>query len=127
MNFALELLPGTFVICRLDPDAPIPNWAMGAIVSITRTSEELSIVCEQEEVPQDVQAERGWQCLRVAGKLDFSLVGVIARLTTTLAEAGISVFVVSSYDTDFVLVRESDLEDAITALRQAGHTVVGQT
>ena len=69
MNLTLELLTNTFAVCRLDFNAPIPDWAQGDFVSITRTPDELSIVCRQEDVPDDVQAERGWRCLRVVGKL----------------------------------------------------------
>ena len=119
----LTLLPDTLAICRLEPDTPIPDWATGTFVSLTRTTGELSVVCSQETVPEDVQAERGWRCLRVSGKLDFSMVGVIAGLTTALADVGISIFVVSSYDTDFVLLREADLEGAMGALAGTGHQV----
>lgn len=123
MRFTLEILPDTFAICRLASDATIPDWAQGEFVSITRTQEELSIVCRQEDAPGDLQAERGWRCLRIVGKLDFSLVGVIASLTGALAEAGINVFVVSTFDTDFVLVREQDLEKAVGVLGEKGHSV----
>ena len=123
MTFTLNLLPTTLAVCRLEADAPIPDWATGTFVSITRTTEELSIVCDQERVPQDVKTERDWRCMRVAGPLDFSMVGVIAPLTGVLAAANISVFVVSSFDTDFVMVREADVEKAMDVLRQEGHEV----
>ena len=123
MNFTLNLLPTTLAICRPDPDAPIPDWVSGDFVSITRTPDELSVVCDQQKVPQTVRAEHGWRCLKVAGPLGFSMVGVIAGLTTVLAEANISVFVVSSFDTDFVMVREADVEKAMEMLRDAGHEV----
>jgi hypothetical protein len=122
-NLTLNLLPTTLTVCRLDPNAPIPGWATGTFVSITRTVDELSIVCDQQKVPQDVRAERDWRCFRVAGLLEFSMVGVIASLTGILAAANISVFVVSSFDTDFVMVREADVEKAMNVLRQAGHEV----
>ena len=123
MNLDLIVLPDTYAICRLDPNMPIPEWAKGESVSITRTPDELSIVYRQDHVSDGIQSEPGWRCLRVAGKLDFSLVGVIASLTRTLAEAGISVFVVSSFDTDFVLVREQDLEKAAGVLEEARHNI----
>ena len=106
MKFTIELLPDTLAICRLAHGAAIPDWAQGEFISITRTQEELSIVCHQENVPDYVRAERGWCCLRIVGKLDFSLVGVIAQLTKLLADANISVFVASTYDTDYFLVRQ---------------------
>jgi len=126
LNLTLELLTATFAVCRLDFDAPIPDWAHCDFVSITRTRDEMSIVCRQEEVPDDVQAERGWRCLRVVGKLEFSLVGVIASLTKVLADAEISVFVVSTFDTDYLLVRQIDVNRTVEALKDAGHTVRNQ-
>ena len=115
----LTLVPvdGSFVVCRLAADAPVPAWAAGGpFVSITRTATELSVVCRQEAVPEGVRCERGWRCLRVAGTLDFSLVGVLASLLNPLAEAGISVFVVSTFDTDYLLVKEDNLEAATEVL-----------
>lgn len=122
-TFALEALPGTFAVCRLDPSEGVPQWAAGTMSSITRTSEELSIVCSQEDVPGDVTSESGWRCLRVVGPLEFSMVGVIASLTGILATANISVFVISTFDTDLVLVKQADLEAAIESLTAAGHVV----
>lgn len=121
MNFLLEILPGHYAVCRLRPEAAIPDWAVGDVVSITRTATELSIVCQQQSVPDDVQAEGNWRCLRVAGKLDFSLVGVLANLTGLLADAGVSVFVFSTFDTDYLLVAKSDLDPALAALTDGGH------
>ena len=120
MMFNLEILPGAYVICRLNPEEPIPKWLRGELVSVTRTSEELSVVCSAEGVPHDVQRESGWRCLRVIGKLDFSLVGVIARITTVLADEGLSVLTLSTFNTDYFLVRETDLQRAVHALRNAG-------
>ena len=118
--FELQLLTGNYVVCRLAPDEPVPAWALGHLVSTTRTPEELSIVCRDTDVPGDVQSEPGWRCLRVAGKLDFSLVGVIARITTVLADAGISVFTISTFDTDYFFVRKIDLDRALKAWNEAG-------
>jgi len=117
-RLALEWIPGRFAVCRLDPGAAIPAWAVegGPLVSITRTEDELSIVAPEEAVPSEVQAERGWDAIRVVGKLDFSMVGVLAGLTGALAEAGVSVFAVSTFDTDILLVREGDSEAAVVAL-----------
>ena len=123
MLFDLELLSGNYVICRIEPNKSIPEWAHGEFVSLTRTGDELSIVCPDRNVPDDVQRESGWRCLRVAGKLDFSLVGVIATITAILADADISTFVVSTFDTDYLLVRELDLDGATAALVQAGYSV----
>lgn len=123
MTSRLTLLPGAFAVCRLEPHASLPDWATGGFVSMTRTRDELSIVCDQETVPHGVQTERNWRCLRIAGALDFAVVGVVASLTSVLAAAAISVFVVSTFDTDYVLVKEGDLEVAVESLRSAGHAV----
>jgi hypothetical protein len=120
----LELLPGRLAVCRLDADAPLPEWAAaGDFVSLTRTDSELSIVCLQEGVPAGVCAEPGWRCLRVKGPLGFGLTGVLASLASPLASSGVSIFVVSTYDTDYLMVQERDLERGVSALESAGHAV----
>lgn len=120
----LALLPGRYAVCRLDPSDAIPNWADGGgFVSISRTPEELSIVCDESRVPDGVRAERGHRCLGVQGPLPFELTGVAASLTAPLAAAGISLLLIATYDTDYVLVREELLDRAVDALRAAGHTL----
>src|SRR5438093_11466986 len=117
-RLTLTVLADQFAVCKLTPEAPIPAWAItGAFSSITRTADELSIVCRQDAVPEGAVCERGWRCLRVAGTIPFSAVGVLASLTAPLAEAGISLFAVSTFDTDYLLVKEKDLEAALDALR----------
>jgi hypothetical protein len=93
------------------------------LFSITRAADELSVVCPQNLVPDGVRCERGWRCLRVAGTLDFSMIGVVASLVAPLAKAGVSVFVVSTFDTDYLLMKECDLERASATLRATGHQV----
>lgn len=122
--YTLEILTGTFAILRLDANERAPEWAIGEFVSITRTRDELSIVCPEENVPHDFQRESSWRCLRIVGRLDFSIVGVIASLTRVLATANISVFVVSTFDTDYLLVKDCDLEEAAESIRSAGHLVL---
>jgi hypothetical protein len=120
----LLLLDGTFAICRLDGNTPIPAWAIaGHFFSITRTADELSVVGCQDAVPEGVVCERGWRCLRVVGTVPFSVVGALASLTALLAEAGISVFAISTFDTDYLLVKEKDLAAALDALRRQGHAI----
>ena len=120
----LSLLPETFAICRLAANAEIPDWALrGEFVSITRTRDELSIVCAQSNVPDETQCERDWRALKVEGVMDLSLVGVLASLATPLANAGVAIFAISTFDTDYLLVKSAQLEDAIAALRDAGHRV----
>lgn len=118
-SIKLEWLSGSYAVCRLAPDADIPAWADARntpFTSISRSNDELSIVARADVVPAEIRAERGWCALRVRGKLDFSLVGVLASLTRALAEAGVSVFAVSTYDTDYLLIRESDREHAAKVL-----------
>jgi hypothetical protein len=121
-SLKLILVPGTYAICRLPADVAFPSWATGAFVAITRTADELSVVCRQEVVPEGIRNEGSWHCLRVAGTLDFTLVGVLASLLVPLAEAGVGVFCISTFDTDYLLVR--DLERATEALQLAGHSIL---
>jgi hypothetical protein len=119
----LTLLADKFGICRMSADAGLPAWLGGELVSVTRTAEELSVVCRADAVPDSVRCEKGWRCLRVAGTLDFALVGVLASLVGPLAEAWVSVFAVSTFNTDYLLVKEADLERAVRTLETAGHCV----
>jgi uncharacterized protein len=122
-QLTLSLVSGDLAICRLDAQAPIPAWAGGSFYSITRTPDELSIVCDQRNVPDGIPCERGWRALRVRGQLDFALTGVLASLAAPLADAGISLFVISTFDTDYVLVKEINLRQALAALEKAGHII----
>lgn len=120
----LDLWPGLLAVCRLAPDAPPADWmTAGAVSSVTRTPAELSVVCAEAAVPEAVVAERGWRALAVRGPLDFALTGVLARLAAPLAEAGVPIFVVSTYDTDVLMVQGGQLAEAVAALRAAGHEV----
>ena len=114
----IEWMPGRYAVCRRGPDADVPGWALASepLACVTRTDRELSIVARDEAVPAAETAERGWVALRVAGTLDFSTVGVLARLSGALAEAGVSLLALSTHDTDILLVRESDAERAAAAL-----------
>jgi uncharacterized protein len=121
----LALLDGELGIARLGPDDPVPAWGgQGPVCSTTRTGQELSVLCAAGAIPEGVRAERGWRCLRVAGRLDFSLTGVLASIAGPLAAAGVSIFALSTYDTDYVLVAARSLDVAVEALRRAGHEVV---
>jgi hypothetical protein len=115
---------GRFAVCKLSPGSAIPAWATaGDIFSVVRTVEELSVVCRQEMVPAGTQAEVDWRCLRVAGAMPFTLVGVLASLTRPVAAAGVGVFAVSTFDTDYLFFKEAELPAAVAALRGAGHSV----
>lgn len=123
-GYAIEVLPDTFAVCRLDPGAEVPPWAsQGSIVSVSRTDAELSIVCAASVVPPGVAAERHFRALRVRGPLPFDAVGVLASLVGPLAGAGISIFSISTYDTDYLLMHSDHLEPAIRVLKDAGHVV----
>ena len=124
MILELDLLPGLFAVCRLDPSAELPvTRDSGAFWSVTRTASELSVICAQDAIPAGAVVEGGWRGLRVAGPLDFALTGVAAALTAPLAEAGISVLPVATFDTDYLFVREEALPRALAALAAAGHVV----
>ena len=120
----LRVLRDRLAVARLEPNDETPGWAAGSLVSVTRSPRELSVVCDASSVPDDIPAERDWRGLRVEGPLEFSELGVIASLAVPLAKAKISIFVLSTYDTDYLLVRESELGPAVEALRAAGHTVL---
>ena len=122
-RFPLRLLAGRYAVCRLPPDDPWPDWPEGGLCSLTRTAEELSVVCAEEAVPADAKAERGWRAFQLVGPVPFATVGVLSGLTKPLAEAGIGVFVLSTFDTDYLLVKESSLQRATHVLAVAGYVV----
>jgi uncharacterized protein len=118
------ILRETLAICRLDKDAPIPDWVFqGNLYSVTRTKDELSIVCPQINLPKGIVCNQGWSCLKIRGPLDLSSTGIISSIAKTLEQEGISLFSISTYDTDYVMVKEKDLEKAIFALTEAGHRI----
>jgi hypothetical protein len=121
----LEVLPDTLAICRLPADAPLPAWASApaAFVTVSRTAEELSITAVQRLVPADARCERDYRALRVRGTLPPDLVGILLSIAEPLARAGLSIFAISTYDTDYVLVKAHDLPAAVKVLRAAGHDV----
>jgi hypothetical protein len=123
-HLELTLLPERFAISRLAADAPIPQWAtQGPFFSVTRTGDELSVVAELSRVPAGVQSQPGWRVLKVHGPFVLSEIGVLASLAAPLAEAKISLFAVSTFNTDYLLVASETLSAAIAALERAGHTI----
>jgi hypothetical protein len=120
----LTLLPERFAISRLGADAPIPEWAtQGPFFSVTRTGDELSIVTELSRVPVGVPSQPGWRVFKVHGPFILSEIGVLSALASPLAEAKISLFAISTFDTDYLLVASSTLSAAMAALERAGHTI----
>jgi hypothetical protein len=124
-SLPLVLLPDSLAVCRLDVGAVVPVWATESPVlsCVTRTPQEVSVLTTEAHVPPAMQAERGYRALKVQGELPFDLIGVFASLAQPLAEAGLSIFALSTYNTDYVLVKSHDVAAAITALRQAGHVI----
>ena len=124
MTLKLRVMPGLFAVSRLAPDSELPQWAMsGAFRSVSWAQGELSIVCEESQVPKDVKSERGWRGLMVEGPLDFKLTGILLKIAQPLAQAGISIFAISTFDTDYVLVKDESLSEAKKALAACGHRI----
>lgn len=119
----LTLSNHLLAVCRLEPGAPAPAWAAGAFYSVTHTPEEVSVVCLESLVPAGVPCERGWRLLKIEGPLDFGLVGVLAGVLTLLAQAGVSVFTLSTFETDYILVKQAAVQRAVEALRAAGYRI----
>ncbi|XGV98281.1 MAG: ACT domain-containing protein [Leptolyngbya sp. BL-A-14] len=127
VNLTLSVLQELFAVCRFEPQSSIPVWSLQGFFSITRTADELSIVCPQSSVPLDARMNRfegDWRCLKVEGPLDFALTGILVAIAAPLAIADISIFAISTYETDYVLVKQGDLDETIRVLSQAGHQVV---
>jgi uncharacterized protein len=116
----LTLLPNTFAICRLPATAPLPIIETGSLLSVTRTANELSIVCVEAVAPSGSKCSGGWRCFEAEGPMDLSMTGVLVSIARPLAEAGVSIFAISTFDTDYVLVPGDKLEVAVRALVGAG-------
>lgn len=122
----VTLLAEPVALCRFEPDSPVPAWTAAArhFLTISRTPTELSVVADARVVPTDVDARRGYRVLRVDGPLPLDLPGVFAALASPLADALVPIFPIATHDTDYLLVRDTDVERALTALRTAGHRTV---
>jgi hypothetical protein len=126
-RLVIDVQPGEYAVARLEPGAAVPAELMApgraGLVSVTRTADELSVVCAAEDAPAGATAEAGWRVLTVRGPLAFTLTGIIAALSNELAAAGVALFTLSTFDTDHVLVKQTDLDRAVNALNSAGHEV----
>jgi hypothetical protein len=122
MPLDLLVFPERFAVCRFGPTEAMPGWASapGALVVLARTAQEFSIVCDERSVPHEVRAERGFRALMVCGPLPFDTVGILARIAGVLSSAAIPLLAISTFDTDYVLVRDDRLDATVTALRAAG-------
>jgi hypothetical protein len=125
MKLKFRPLPGRLAVCRFPPDAAVPEWCWkGALSSITRAGEQLSIVCSAESVPAEHTPEVTWICLKLEGTFSFSQVGILASFIDPLRDASVPIFAISTYATDYVLVKEEFSGAALEALRAAGHELV---
>jgi hypothetical protein len=123
-TLSLRFLAGTFVVAKLDPSAPIPVNLSGELVSVTRTADELSIVCSEDTDFPAAHRDPGWRCIKLDGVWDFGETGVLASVAGPLADAGISILAIATFNTDYVLVKTENVERAVTALQAAGHQVM---
>jgi uncharacterized protein len=118
-------VPGSFAVCRLSANDLVPEWALrGAFFSVTRTRDELSIVCAEEQVPADIHHENEWACLKLEGPFPFSETGILISFVQPLSERAIPIFALSTFDTDYVLVKNAWVEKAVEALKEVGHEAV---
>jgi hypothetical protein len=124
MTLTLQKLPNPLLIAKLASMEAVPAWAMaGEFFSVTRTSDELSIVCDAKRVPNHVKSEGPWIALRVKGSLDFALTGILSSLTVPLAKEKISIFAISTFDTDYLLVKQESFEKAVLVLNASGFNI----
>lgn len=122
----IKSVPGTYAIARLPPDAPIPDWIpRTGFLSLTRASDELTITCAQQDIPDTVETDRDWSCLRTIGPFTFDAAGIVAALINPLSEAGIGVFVCCTFDGEHLLVKTKDMQMARELLETAGHHLIG--
>ena len=123
-----QWLAGAYAVVRLAPDASVAEWAMkGEFTSITRTADELSIVCLADHLPRDIDSQHHWICLKLEGPFPFSQTGVLLSFIEPLSSKGIPIFAISTYDTDYVLIQEEFAGMALECLQQAGHELLRGT
>jgi hypothetical protein len=123
-SLSLSVLEERLAVCRLEPRAEIPPWATSApFFCVARTPDELSVVCPEEHVPAGITCERGWRALKLEGPFGFELTGVLASVAAPLAESEVGILAIATYDTDYVLVKEEQLDPAIAALCERRHEV----
>jgi hypothetical protein len=121
-HLKFRILEERLAVCRLEPAARIPTWALeGKFFCVVRTADELSVVCSEEMVPEITVAERGWVALKLEGLFPFSLSGVLAAFAQPLARSCIGIFAISTFDTDYILIKKDDCDAALAALQKAGH------
>ena len=120
----LKILKGAYQVAKLAPNSAAPENALcGEFFSVTRTEEELSVVCAQDMDFACESREPDWRILKIEGPLDFSLIGILSKISTILADDKISIFAVSTYNTDYILVKSKDLDNAVLALEKSGYEI----
>jgi uncharacterized protein len=125
MSLTLSAIPGSFAVCRLLAGSALPDWFRPTkFATVSWTDDELSITCDESHVPEEVQCERGWRCLMLQGPFAFDLTGVLLKVLQPLAAANIGIFAVSTFDTDYVLVKDHAFAQAKQALVESGLTVI---
>lgn len=125
MNLKFLRLKGLYAIVRLAPEAGVPEWATrGEFTSISRTPDELSVVCAVDNLPPDFSTQQRWNCLKLEGPFPFSMTGVLLSFIEPLSSRGIPIFVISTYDTDYVLIQEEFIDSALTILNDMGHELL---
>jgi hypothetical protein len=123
-SFVISVLKDNYKVCRLNAFEGVPEWALETpLSSVTRTAEELSIVCPDQVAPKELESEHEWKCLKIHGPLGFDEVGIISSLTKVLADVDISVFVLSTFETDYIMVKRLNIEKAAKALKDNGHEI----
>ncbi|GFZ31418.1 amino acid-binding protein [Clostridium zeae] len=121
----MRLLKDKYGVCRLDKNELIPAWAQkGEFFSITHTKDELSIVCYEDNIPESIKCEKDWNVLKIEGPLDFSLIGILSSISLILANKGISIFAVSTYDTDYILIKNKDIDKAVNSLIEERYEII---
>lgn len=124
-RLTLKLLDETYGVCSLEKDSEISPWIVeGNFLSITKTDEELSIVCEEKNISEGIKYEGGWKILKIEGKLDFALVGILAKISNIMAENNISIFAISTYDTDYILIKLNNINKAVELLKKENYNII---
>jgi len=124
----LSILPRVFAVCSLPPGGAIPDFSdISSIISITKTSKEITVVCDENHIPDHCKKSGSFKCIKVEGSFDLNATGVLASIAEPLAQNKISIFVLSAYDTDYILVHAEHIDAAVSCLSEFGHTFVEST
>lgn len=124
-KLTLKLFKEKYGVCRLEKDEKLPNWCtLNDFVSITKTEDELSIVCKEDTIEEGVVCEKDWRMLKILGPLDFSLIGILASISSILAANKISIFAISTYDTDYILLKNDKVDDAVEILKANNYAIL---